>query len=116
MIKSKKIKKQRQSNPKPIPKFKSEDEEREFWATHDTTEYFDLNKQVKLIGNITAATNLDDYDFQILTLEDQTGNITVIASSKMPINKTNNTMIIGIIQEYKNQLQISSTKIIQLDQ
>ncbi len=27
---------------KTIPKFKSEDEERDFWATHDTTEYFDL--------------------------------------------------------------------------
>ena len=32
---------------KPIPKFKSEDEEREFWATHDTTEYFDRSKAVK---------------------------------------------------------------------
>ena len=26
---------------KKIPKFKSEDEEREFWATHDSTEYVD---------------------------------------------------------------------------
>lgn len=32
----------------PIPKFKSEDEEREFWATHDTTDYFDYFKPVKL--------------------------------------------------------------------
>jgi len=31
-----------------IPKFKSEDEEREFWATADTTEYFDISKPVKL--------------------------------------------------------------------
>jgi predicted DNA binding CopG/RHH family protein len=29
---------------KPIPKFKSEDEEREFWGTHDSTEYFDWSK------------------------------------------------------------------------
>lgn len=29
---------------KPIPKFKSEKEEAEFWATHDTTLYFDTNK------------------------------------------------------------------------
>lgn len=27
---------------KKIPQFKSEDEERKFWATHDTTEYFDV--------------------------------------------------------------------------
>jgi predicted DNA binding CopG/RHH family protein len=33
---------------KPIPKFKSEDEEREFWATADTTEYFDTTKPVEL--------------------------------------------------------------------
>jgi hypothetical protein len=29
---------------KPIPKFASEDEERDFWATHDSTEYFDWSK------------------------------------------------------------------------
>ncbi len=26
---------------KPIPKFKNEDEERKFWATHSTTDYVD---------------------------------------------------------------------------
>jgi len=26
---------------KPIPEFRSEDEEREFWATHDSTEFID---------------------------------------------------------------------------
>lgn len=31
-----------------IPKFKSEDEERDFWATHDATDYFDINKPVEL--------------------------------------------------------------------
>jgi len=29
---------------KPIPDFKSEAEEREFWETHDTTEYVDWSK------------------------------------------------------------------------
>lgn len=29
-----------------IPKFKSEDEEAEFWATHDSTEYLDWSKAV----------------------------------------------------------------------
>jgi len=27
-----------------VPEFKSEDEEREFWSTHDTADYFDLNQ------------------------------------------------------------------------
>ena len=29
---------------KPIPRFRSEAEEREFWETHDSTEYLDLSK------------------------------------------------------------------------
>ena len=29
---------------KPIPEFKNEDEEREFWATHDSSEYVDWSK------------------------------------------------------------------------
>ena len=32
---------------KTIPRFASEDEEREFWATHDTTDYFDSTRMVK---------------------------------------------------------------------
>lgn len=31
---------------KTIPKFKNEAEEAEFWATHDSTEYFDINKAI----------------------------------------------------------------------
>ena len=33
---------------KKIPKFASEDEEREFWGKHDTTEYVDYSKAVKV--------------------------------------------------------------------
>jgi len=29
---------------KPIPKFETEDEEREFWATHDSTEHVDWSR------------------------------------------------------------------------
>lgn len=31
---------------KPIPQFKNEDEEAEFWATHDSTEYIDWSKAI----------------------------------------------------------------------
>ena len=34
---------------KPIPKFKSEKEERKFWMTHDSTEYVDWSKARKAI-------------------------------------------------------------------
>ena len=33
---------------KPIPKFKNEDEEREFWAKADSSEYFDWDNPVEL--------------------------------------------------------------------
>ncbi len=31
---------------KPLPKFKNEDEERDFWATHDFIDYFDTDKVI----------------------------------------------------------------------
>lgn len=34
---------------KQIPKFKNEDEEREFWATHDSTDYIDWSKAERAI-------------------------------------------------------------------
>lgn len=34
---------------KKIPKFKNEDEERDFWATADTSEYFDWSKPEQII-------------------------------------------------------------------
>ncbi|PIV09097.1 hypothetical protein COS31_02010 [Candidatus Roizmanbacteria bacterium CG02_land_8_20_14_3_00_36_15] len=32
-----------------IPKFKNEDNERDFWATHDLTDYFDVSKAQRVI-------------------------------------------------------------------
>ena len=34
---------------KRIPKFKNEDKEREFWATHDSTDYIDWSKGRKVV-------------------------------------------------------------------
>jgi predicted DNA binding CopG/RHH family protein len=34
---------------KKIPKFRNEDEEREFWATHDSTEYIQWNDGKKVV-------------------------------------------------------------------
>ena len=30
-----------------MPKFKNEDQERDFWATHSATDYFDMSRAVK---------------------------------------------------------------------
>lgn len=34
---------------KRIPKFKSEDEEREFWSTHDSTEFVDWKRAKRIV-------------------------------------------------------------------
>ena len=34
---------------KPIPEFKNEDEEREFWATHDSADYIDWDKAERVV-------------------------------------------------------------------
>lgn len=34
---------------KKLPKFKTEEEERQFWSTHDSTEYVDYSKAKKAI-------------------------------------------------------------------
>jgi predicted DNA binding CopG/RHH family protein len=35
--------------PKSMPKFQSEDEEREFWAMHDSTEYMDWSQAERVV-------------------------------------------------------------------
>jgi len=42
---------------KPIPKFRDEDEERDFWATADSSEYFDWSKAERVIfPNLKSST------------------------------------------------------------
>lgn len=38
----------KQKKLKPIPRFASEDEERDFWAMHDSTAYFDYSKPIHM--------------------------------------------------------------------
>ena len=43
--------------PKQIPEFKSEDEEREFWAEHDSAEYVDWSKsELAVLPNLRPST------------------------------------------------------------
>lgn len=48
---------QKNKKLKEIPKFKNEDKERDFWATADSSEYFDWNNPVKLdLTNLKPST------------------------------------------------------------
>jgi hypothetical protein len=43
---------------KPVPKFRNEQDERDFWSTHDTTEYFDFPSRAGSKLNLTVALKL----------------------------------------------------------
>jgi predicted DNA binding CopG/RHH family protein len=54
----------------PIPKFATEDEEREFWATHDATDYFDQSKaQRGVFPNLKPSTTSISLRMSIQMLE-----------------------------------------------
>lgn len=39
----------KKNNKKRVPKFKNEDKEREFWATHSSLDYFDTRRAKRVI-------------------------------------------------------------------
>jgi len=52
---------------KRIPKFKNEDEEREFWATHDSTEYINWNQAERItFSNLKPSVKKYHFVFQNL--------------------------------------------------
>ena len=56
---------------KPLPKFASEDDERDFWSTHDSTDYVDWSKasRVELL-NLKPATTMISIRLPINLLKD----------------------------------------------
>ncbi len=55
---------------KPIPKFKNEEEERKFWASHDSTEYVDWSKAKRTIfPELAPTTRAVPIRFPITLLE-----------------------------------------------
>ena len=64
---------------KPIPKFKSEDEEIEFWDTHDSTEYIDWSKaQRTVFPNLKPSTESISIRLPVSLLSD----LKVLANKK----------------------------------
>lgn len=55
---------------KTIPKFKSEDEERAFWAAHDSTDYIDLSRAKRVtFPNLRRTTKLVALNMPISLLD-----------------------------------------------
>tara|TARA_Y100000310_G_C20633804_1_gene790096 strand:- start:944 stop:1252 length:309 start_codon:yes stop_codon:yes gene_type:complete len=72
-----------------------------------------LNKKVKISGEIISTRIFEDSDFQIINLKDKTGNISITLDNPIPnLSKNQQLIVIGKITEYKNTLQIQADKII----
>jgi len=79
----------------------------------------DINQHVKVQAAISSIITPKNQDFQILTLEDKTGNLTAISNSisNLKSNKSKVYFFTGKIQEYtnektnKSELQLNINKI-----
>ena len=69
---------------KPIPKFDSEDEEREFWATHDSTDYVDWNEAERVeMANLKPSTsNLPDKTVSITLPQSVVDDLKALAHNR----------------------------------
>ena len=55
----------------PVPEFKNEDEEFEFWSTHDTTDYFDWSNAGRLsLPNLKPTNEVDLKLKEMLVMRD----------------------------------------------
>jgi uncharacterized protein (DUF4415 family) len=61
---------------KPIPHFKSEKEERDFWETHDTCDYIDWSKAKRV-----TFPNLQKTDFSKLSFENTQKRVSLTLDS-----------------------------------
>jgi predicted DNA binding CopG/RHH family protein len=56
---------------KPIPKFKDEDEERDFWATHSAMDYFDFSRPIHMdLSHLKPSTSPVTVRLPLSLLED----------------------------------------------
>lgn len=78
----------------------------------------DINKKVKIQGRIITIKKYDE-QFQLITLQDDTGKIIATISDSRAMQKTLNKheqiIIIGTVSQYKDTLQIETGKITLLE-
>jgi len=68
-----------------------------------------LNQKVKVSGKVISLKNYDN--FQLITLNDSSGKITIINNNPINLTKNQNIIVQGKVEEYKNQLEINAIKI-----
>ncbi len=84
---------------KTIPNFSSEAEERDFWATHDSTEYFDIHDTTHLdLSNLKPSSK----SITLRMPETMVREIKIIANSQdVPYQSLMKTFLSDKIKEYR---------------
>ena len=70
-----------------------------------------LNQKIQIQGQITNIRTFDNYDFQIISIRDNTGEIDVILNNRVNAEKNQTITIIGRVSEYKGDIEIQADKI-----
>ena len=71
-----------------------------------------LNQQVQIKGTLTSIKNYQESDFQILTIEDSTGEIQATLNKISNLTINSSIILIGTPLIYKQSIQIKTDKII----
>ena len=71
-----------------------------------------LNKQVRISGQITNIKSYKDSSFRIITLNDKTESVPITTNQILDLSKNQTITVIGKITEYEGDLQIQANKII----
>ena len=71
----------------------------------------DLNKNIKIQGEITNIKNYQESNFQILSIKDETGEIDITANQILNLTNSQTIIVSGKVTEYENNLQIQASKI-----
>ena len=74
-----------------------------------------LNKDIKISGNVLSIKNFQEDEFLILTLADSTGEIEVLVDYKKSpplIQKNQRITVTGKLSQYQKKLQIQADKIL----
>jgi hypothetical protein len=70
-----------------------------------------IDREVKISGQVTSSKIFEDSDFQIINLKDKTGNISITIDTPVNISKNQTLTITGKIIEYKDNLEMRAEKI-----
>jgi len=74
-----------------------------------------LNQNIMISGQVISTKQFPDTNFQLINLQDKTGNITITIQKLIHITKNQTLIVTGKIIEYNGTLEIQAEKIILKD-